>query len=65
MLVLSRKLDEKITVFGPDGQQLMELVIVNIDHGKVRLGVKADKALAIYRNELIPHIRGEQNRRAA
>ncbi len=49
MLVLSRKLGEKIQI-GPD----ITLTVVDIDRGKIRLGIEAPKDVKIFRNELIP-----------
>lgn len=53
MLVLSRKLGEKITVVCPDGTPL-EVTVVDIDRGKIRLGFDAPNSYRIYRNELLP-----------
>jgi len=49
MLVLSRKLGEKIMV-GDD----IVITVVDIDRGKIRLGIEAPRDLPIYRQELIP-----------
>lgn len=51
MLVLSRKLGE-ITHIGDN----IQIVVVDIDRGKVRLGIIAPRDVAIYRQELLPHI---------
>lgn len=49
MLVLSRKLGEKITI--GDG---IVITVVDIDRGKIRLGIEAPRDTPIYRNELLP-----------
>ena len=49
MLVLSRKLGEKIFI----GDQICITVVV-IDRGKIRLGIEAPRDVAIYRQELLP-----------
>ena len=50
MLVLSRKLGESIEI-GPD----IRIVVVDIDRGKIRLGIEAPKETIIMRSELIRH----------
>lgn len=55
MLVLARKLGEKIRI-GDD----VWITVVDIDGGKVRLGVEAPKSVPIYRQELLPRIAAEQ-----
>ncbi len=49
MLVLSRKLGEKIHI----GDNIV-IVVVDIDRGKVRLGIEAPREVPIYREELLP-----------
>lgn len=49
MLVLSRKFGEKIYI-GDD----ICITIVDIDRGKIRLGIEAPRSTAIYREELLP-----------
>ncbi len=55
MLVLSRKLGEKICI----GQNIF-LTVVDIERGKVRLGIEAPREIPIYRQELLagqePHV---------
>jgi carbon storage regulator len=48
MLVLSRKLGEKICI----GQNIF-LTVVDIERGKVRLGIEAPRDIPIYRQELL------------
>jgi carbon storage regulator len=50
MLVLSRKLGEKIFI----GENIC-ITVVDIDRGKIRLGIEAPREVAIYRQELLPH----------
>lgn len=47
MLVLSRRLGEKIFI-GHD----ITIMVVDIDRGKIRLGIEAPKDTQIYREEL-------------
>lgn len=51
MLVLSRKLGEKI-VIGADRE--IVLTVVHIDKGKIRLGIEAPRNIDIMREELLP-----------
>ncbi len=49
MLVLSRKLGEKIYI----GESIC-ITIVDIDRGKIRLGIEAPMYFPIFRQELLP-----------
>lgn len=49
MLVLSRKLGEVIWI----GDSI-KLTVVQIDRGKIRLGITAPRDIPIYRQELLP-----------
>lgn len=49
MLILSRKLSEKIFI-GPD----VVVQVVSIERGKVRLGITAPAEVPIYREEILP-----------
>lgn len=49
MLVLSRRIRERIYV-GDD----VRITIVDIDRGKVRLGIEAPDGTTIYREEILP-----------
>lgn len=49
MLVLSRKLGEKIFI----GENIC-ITVVDIDRGKIRLGIEAPRDVPIYREELLP-----------
>lgn len=62
MLVLSRKLGERIWI-GDD----VCITLVDIDRGKVRVGIEAPRAVPVYREEVLPadDPRTEQNRRSA
>ena len=52
MLVLSRKLGEKVHIM-IDGQPDIVIMVVDIDRGKIRLGVEAEKSVKIMRGELL------------
>lgn len=56
MLVLSRKLGEKI-VIGDD----IVVTVVKIDRNQIRIGIEAPHDVAVYREEIAPH----QHQRAA
>lgn len=49
MLVLSRKLGEKICI----GDNIC-ITVVDIDRGKIRLGIDAPRNVPIFRQELLP-----------
>lgn len=48
-MVVSRKLNEKILI-GDD----IVITVVDIDRGKIRLGIEAPKNVPVYRTELLP-----------
>ena len=54
MLVLSRKLGEKIVI----GDSIV-LTVVKIDRNQIRLGVEAPANVAIFREEIAPQRGGE------
>ncbi|HEY1189890.1 MAG TPA: carbon storage regulator [Gemmata sp.] len=54
MLVLTRKVGEKITIRTPDGA-VIEIMLTNIDGKKARIGIEAPREFAIVRNELLPN----------
>ncbi|MCT4663305.1 MAG: carbon storage regulator CsrA [Tissierellales bacterium] len=58
MLVLSRKKNESIMI-GKD----IEIVVSEIEDGKVKLGIKAPKDIEIHRKEIFEEIQ-EENRAA-
>jgi len=58
MLVLSRKLNEKIII---DDQ--IEITVVGIENGKVQLGIEAPKEIEIMRKELLEDVK-EENQKA-
>jgi carbon storage regulator len=49
MLVLSRKLGEKIFI-----NDNICITVVDIDRGKIRLGIEAPRDVPIFRQELLP-----------
>ncbi len=52
MLVLSRKLNEKIVIDGG-----IVLTVVKIDRNQVRLGIEAPSDVRVYREELVAQAR--------
>lgn len=55
MLILSRKLGEKIYI-----NDNITITVVDIDHGKIRLGIEAPRDVPILRQELILPIAEEE-----
>ena len=55
MLVLSRRKDEKIIIHGPS-----VITIVDVIGGKVRVGIEADRDVAVHREEVQDAIDREQ-----
>ena len=53
MLVLSRKLGEKICI----GDNIC-ITVVDIDRGKIRLGIEAPRSVPVYREELLGAVGG-------
>lgn len=51
MLVLTRKLDERIIIAGN-----IEITVVSIDRGKVRLGITAPREIPVFRSELLDKV---------
>ena len=49
MLVLSRKLNEKIVIDGD-----IVVTVVKIDRNQVRIGIQAPGHVPVYREELLP-----------
>ena len=60
MLVLSRKLGEKIFI----GDNIC-ITVVDIDRGKIRLGIEAPSDLTILRGEIVSDIAAENQRAGA
>jgi carbon storage regulator len=58
MLVLTRKLNEKIII---DDQ--IEITVVGIENGKVQLGIDAPQEIEIMRKELLEDVK-EENQKA-
>ncbi len=56
MLVLSRKKNEGIIIKGRDGD--IRIVLIEVDKGKIRLGIEAPKGCAIIREELFCEVEG-------
>lgn len=55
MLVLSRKLNQSVMI-GDD----VKITIVEISNGKVRLGIEADRKIAVHRQEVYDDIKEDQ-----
>jgi len=54
MLVLSRKKNETIIIETPEGR-IIEVEVVRIGDGSIRLGVNAEKEVKVRRKELERH----------
>lgn len=54
MLVLTRKLNEKIVINGN-----IVVTVVRIDKNQVRIGIEAPNSIPVYREELLPTSRTE------
>ena len=54
MLVLSRKLGEKIYI-----SDNICITVVDIDRGKIRLGIEAPRDVPIFRQELLTENKGK------
>ena len=53
MLILTRKLQEGVTVLLPDGRRL-RVCLVTVDRGKARLGFEGPPDVKFFRDELLP-----------
>jgi carbon storage regulator len=58
MLVLSRKLNEKIVIDGG-----IVVTVVKIDRNQVRLGIEAPGDVRIYREEIVAAVAGASSER--
>ncbi|MTI69500.1 MAG: carbon storage regulator CsrA [Firmicutes bacterium] len=54
MLVLSRKLEESLII-----DEDIEIIVIGIEEGKVKLGINAPKNKKIYRKEVLEEIKRE------
>ncbi len=59
MLVLSRKINEKIVI---DGN--IVVTVVKIDRNQVRIGIEAPGNVRVFREEILAHRRGTRKRRS-
>lgn len=59
MLILSRKVDESIMI-----DANIEIKVISVDDGKVKLGISAPKDIEIHRKEIYVQIQDE-NKKAA
>ncbi len=53
MLLLNRKVDQRIRI-GHD----IQILVVHVGHGKVKLGIVAPEDVAVYREEVYQRIHG-------
>jgi carbon storage regulator len=51
MLVLQRKRNESIILTGPDGTR-SKITIVEVDRGRVRVGIEAPNSVKVHRDEV-------------
>jgi carbon storage regulator len=51
MLVLSRRADQKI-IISKDGVEIASVLILDIKHGTVRVGIEAPNDVSIHREEI-------------
>lgn len=56
MLVLSRKLDEKI-IMEPKEGVLIEIMVVELQGDRVKLGITAPKEIPVHREEIYKDIK--------
>jgi len=56
MLVLSRKLNEKIVINGD-----IVITVVKIDRNQVRIGIEAPGHIPVYREEILPLTHNEKD----
>lgn len=59
MLVLSRKVGERLFITTPEGHR-MEITVSKIENGAVALGIDAPKDYGIFREELWNRIQWQQ-----
>jgi carbon storage regulator CsrA len=58
MLVLTRKKMEAVMVGGSEGfERLLKVTVLEINHGKVRLGFEVEKEVPVHRWEVWQRIR--------
>jgi carbon storage regulator CsrA len=60
MLILARKYGEAVVVGGVDGfSRLLKVTVLEIKHGKVKLGFEVDENVPVYRMEVWDRIQAE------
>ena len=65
MLVLTRKNRESVVIGRPeDNQVALEITVLEIEGGRVRLGFEADSRMPIHRREVWERIRNGDGRAA-
>jgi len=60
MLILGRKLGQKITVGGD-----IEIMVVEVRGDYVRLGITAPRSISVHRNEVLEQVAAENSEAAA
>lgn len=61
MLVLGRKVGEKVVIGAGDAQ--ITITVMEIDRDKIRLGIEAPREVPIFRSELLPIDAPEESQR--
>lgn len=57
MLVLSRRVSEVIEISAGPGAEPIKVMVVGVSGDRVRIGVQADKSVAVHRSEVAERIR--------
>lgn len=65
MLVLSRKIDEKVMIEVPGLDGTITLTVVKIERSKVRMGIDAPQCVSVLRHELCTNAKERIVRKAA
>ena len=61
MLVLTRKNRESVVVGTADGKVFLEITVLQIEGGRVRLGFQGDPSTPIHRREVWNKLAAQQN----
>ena len=65
MLVLTRRLDQSITIGDPRSpEEAIEVTVIEVRGDQVRLGIKAPRSVTVHRKEIYEQIQ-EQNQTAS
>jgi len=60
MLILTRRVGEKLVVLDKDGLVQAEVVVLGVKGNQVRIGVEAPKEIAVHREEIYQRIEREK-----